>query len=42
MNDNPRSPIESRPPLGWFKRLLLALAVLALILGPALYIVYAD
>ena len=41
-NSNPRSPTESGPPSGGSKRLLLTLAALALVFGPALYVVYAD
>lgn len=41
-NSNPRAPIEPVPPFGRSRYLLLTLAVLALVFGPALYVVYAD
>lgn len=42
MNSDPRSSMEPGPSFGWFQRLSLTLAALAALLGPALYIVYAD
>ncbi len=41
-NHDPRSPTPDGPPLGWAKRLLLALAALTLVLGSAFGVVYTD
>ena len=42
MNDNARSSMGSGLSFGRFRRLLLALGALALVLGPAFCVVYAD